>query len=742
MIESLQKIVAKYITYNANIYNWESIRKLYGSYTYLMFLCIAACKIDNISSIKDVIHCARKNHIEHDEILHEISSLESADIFLEEILSVLNANEIGDISDLYQNYLGIDFVLKNNQVFFNKGKNSRDILGAYYTQMNFAKEITDKAINDFITLNHDIDNTIKIADYSCGGSAFLLSALNICQDKNISAEIYGYDVDPVAVLISRLNILAEKNSSDIRVEILLGNPLLPPGNNCINKFHKAIEGRYYSPDMGITPIKNPDIIVGNPPWEKIRFEEKKFLHHFFPDSSVDSKSMREELLSSTHSENIKYYDSLLEDYSKCKKYFKNSSTFRESGRGEINTYALFTDLCHEMLKNHGIAGLIVKSSLVKMPVYSPFFKKLTDSGDLYSIYMFTNKKRIFNIDSREEFCVIFLSKGTKEQLNIAFNIQDYNNFTKHRNTPVSYEELILINPETGMVPNIKNNENLDFLLSLYRQNPTFGTVYDDCHYGRLVHLTNHAKFIEKSCQLGYKGIYEGKFIEQYTNKYATFGNMKDTDKYKNKASARIIDNPQGKEYPEARYYIDELVWKDLSKNFNDGYVIAWRSLTSATNRRTMLATVLPLTPTCQSIQILQLKDQRQMLHILALFNSIVFDYIVRLKMVGLDLTQTIIKQMPVPYKEQYDAVIEFENVTASVSTHLISRLRQLYIDDVRVTSIFSNYHLYEVNSSRKKIMADIDKIISILYNLSPSTLKKIARSFDSFYTEEELDCFF
>lgn len=39
-----------------------------------------------------------------------------------------------------------------------------------------------------------------------------------------------------------------------------------------------------------------------------------------------------------------------------------------------------------------------------------------------------------------------------------------------------------------------------------------------------------------------------------------------------------------------------------------------------------------------------------MLHILALFNSVVFDYIVRLKMAGLDLTQTIIKQIRFLYK--------------------------------------------------------------------------------------------
>ena len=142
--------------------------------------------------------------------------------------------------------------------------------------------------------------------------------------------------------------------------------------------------------------------------------------------------------------------------------------------------------------------------------------------------------------------------------------------------------------------------------------------------------------------MGYLPIYEGKFIELYTGNYATFKGMNENEKYKNKATAIPIDDVTGTEYPEARFYIKSEIWDNLSKNFHEGYIIAWRSLTSATNRRTMLATLLPLIPTCQSIQILQLDNIDDMLQILVLFNSIIFDYIVRLKMAGLDLTQTII----------------------------------------------------------------------------------------------------
>ena len=156
----------------------------------------------------------------------------------------------------------------------------------------------------------------------------------------------------------------------------------------------------------------------------------------------------------------------------------------------------------------------------------------------------------------------------------------------------------------------------------------------------------------------------------------------------------------------------------------------------------MLATILPITPTCQSIQLLQLADERQMLHLIALFNSIVFDYIVRLKMVGLDLTQTIIKQIPVPEIEQYDGQIDYNGIVASYSKHILSRLKKLYQDDNRLSDMFSKYETYTVDDNRRVLIAEIDQIIGLLYGLDNVSIKKMAYSFESFYSKEDVAAYF
>ena len=47
--------------------------------------------------------------------------------------------------------------------------------------------------------------------------------------------------------------------------------------------------------------------------------------------------------------------------------------------------------------------------------------------------------------------------------------------------------------------------------------------------------------------------------------------------------------------------------------------------------------------------------------------------------------------------------------------------------------------IYEVHDQRKVLIADIDKIIAMLYGISKQELKKIALSFTSFYTKEEVE---
>ena len=79
-------------------------------------------------------------------------------------------------------------------------------------------------------------------------------------------------------MITRHRLRFEESSG---YKILLGNPLLITKNDIepLEKFKRAEVGRFYSLEMGVVSHDNVMIALGNPPWENILFEEKKFLMH-------------------------------------------------------------------------------------------------------------------------------------------------------------------------------------------------------------------------------------------------------------------------------------------------------------------------------------------------------------------------------------------------------------------------------------------------------------------------------
>lgn len=743
MITILQDKIANYITQYALLSDWKNIREHCARYCYLTFMCLIANKLEPDCKPENISLIFRKYFLEDMQIIQEALATRKAIPFMYEILELINEQKVLDINQIYQGFLARDFILKDNTVFFDDSKNQRDILGAYYTQEDFAYEITQKTIADYNQEKRK--SMLKIADYSCGGGAFLVSACKLCKEQELVPAIFGYDVDPIAVLITRFRLFYEAGLQTDSFRVLLGNPLLRNSErkNTLSIFKCALSGRFYHINMGIFPEQNIDIAIGNPPWEKIRFEEKKFLRHFSQGIAIGTRTERDLLLQQTSQLNQNYYKGFIQDYETAKTTIKNDSFFEHSSCGELNTYALFTELCLNSLGKSGAAGIIVKSSLVKMPVYSQFFKKLTENKHLYELYLFTNRRKIFNIDSREEFSVIFFKNKNDRQLGLALNLDDYKGFGCREKIELSHQLLNELNPETGMIPNIRSNEELKFLLSVYDNHKVFGLIYPECQFGRLVHLTNHSKSIIKREEPGYLPVYEGKFIELYTGKFATFQGMPDLEKYKNKAAARPIKDVDGSEYPQSRFFIQSEVWKNLSKSFSGEYVIAWRSLTSATNRRTMLSTILPFMPACQSIQVLQLSEKK-MLHLVGVFNSIVFDYIVRLKMAGLDLTQKIIRQIPVPDEQCYNRSVSFQGIHATMETHINSRLKKLYLSDTRMNVLFEKIETYPLSAhkTRKELIAEIDLLAGMLYSIDRNDLRKIALSFSKFYSEQEVERFF
>lgn len=683
-----------------------------------------------------------------------------------------------DVPTLYETLLGIE----SNGIIVSKAKNYRNKLGSYYTPASLAKSVTKKTIESFFELNFgNVDQnflneitSISFADFSCGGGNFIIAVIDYFEDlferwnieeeskfellKAIALNISAFDVDCLALEVAKLNLLLKikqpllykyLNDKFIHANFLLQSDFANDESKKVEVFSK---GFIYHEQLSLSKdkLKRYDVVLGNPPWEKIRFEEKNF-YALYSDSIAKNhfKSSRTNEIAETESNNIqlaKYSEEFKLEIEKAKSDLKKNPFFILSNNGELNTYALFTDAAVKLKTKRGVVGLVLKSAIITSQVNRNLFKYLTKENFVVAIYDFINRKKIFNIDSRERFCFLLLGNSKSKKFHVSMNLREVKEIEKVKSEiELSYENLKLLNPLTGMLPNFSNKREADFLLRVSHDFPFFKNVYKDVRFGRIVHFTSHAEYITKKKAEDNIPIYEGKFFNQFDGKFSGFNGVADALRYGNKSSSVKIDESKkniSDYFPESRFFINAKKWQQLSKNHNEKFMLAWRSLTSATNSRTCIATVLPFIPASQSVQFLT-TNQNDLLYLAGLFNSVVFDFILKKKLSGIDLTQSVIKQMPVPSIEQIESKIEFEGDKATFKYHISLLVFSLLKNDVRLNSLFENLELQNEsrNESKFETVRKIDLLFMVLYKLTDLEVEMVLTEFSKQYSKEDLNWF-
>lgn len=557
---------------------------------------------------------------------------------------------------LYDALLASEFCVQPERVGYKIDKVSRDIAGAYYTSSDFSAQITYRALESYMDRKRrraiDSDSfaccneyeNITFLDYSCGCGEFLLAVIQYFDNhvlgysrKKLATQLRGVDVNPIALMITIARIVSAVEAEDdenllreVAKNFIVGNPLLHSDKIAPLevRFDNFALNRLYAETEGINCLELEQqnlVVLGNPPWEKLRFEERAFFRPVCPAiSAISQKNKREKeikKLAVNWLELLEYYQLLQDDYASVKKEIPKHPLLKVSLVGELNTYAMFAELASRLTEKDGFAAIIAKSALVTSTCYSSCFRHFVNQGSLSEVFLFDNREKLFQIDSREKFCVLFFGGEHAGGIKVHYGLTKQEQILSSVPINVTSEELELINPETGLLPNVADSKEFSFLLRTHRSLSVFAKEFPKCHFGRLVHLTAHAEHISTKSEKTRVPIYEGKFIEQYDNRFSTFAGMSADERYQAKASARRQPGDSfvaPKPAPECRYFIDKKFWESFLDRYDQPYSLCWRSLTSPTNQRTMIASIIPSMPTCQSVQLLQTTPVEDLLMILAL----------------------------------------------------------------------------------------------------------------------------
>jgi len=287
---------------------------------------------------------------------------------------------------------------------------------------------------------------IKIVDPACGSGAFLIQAYQVLEDKyrdladslaladekqaerlkeNISDYIlydnlFGVDLSPAAVEIAQLALWLRsakrgKTLADLSKNILCGNSLIsdPAVDPHALDWQKTFPPVFSAPNPGF------DCVIGNPPWERMKLQEREFFDTVAPEiASATDAAKRRKLIDELKTTNPELRQKYLDARSKTDNvlaYIRSCSRYPLTGKGDINHYPVFAELAHSIVSPTGRVGLLVPTGIAVHETTKDFFTRLADSQCLLGIYDFENREGFFKDVHRSQKYSILLFGGTKNK---------------------------------------------------------------------------------------------------------------------------------------------------------------------------------------------------------------------------------------------------------------------------------------------------------------------------------------
>jgi predicted type IV restriction endonuclease len=253
----------------------------------------------------------------------------------------INADVLGNV---YENFLTVQLMeLKSGHFQIVDSSRQRRSLGAYYTPHYLIEFIVDKTLRpilDKCQVPEDVEK-IKVCDPSCGSGSFLIQVFDLFKkwyeqyNSNILSEpgridsyadprivhdignrilennIFGVDIDPQACEIASINLLLKALKKDSKIPDIL-DKIIRNGNSQIT----GNESEFLSLDENVQqqmkafdwkkefPGIKFDVIVGNPPYFKIKSNDKNKISDHYEKMASPGSSPNMALLFLSKSEEL------------------------------------------------------------------------------------------------------------------------------------------------------------------------------------------------------------------------------------------------------------------------------------------------------------------------------------------------------------------------------------------------------------------------------------------------------
>ncbi|GIK76111.1 MAG: hypothetical protein BroJett021_50990 [Chloroflexota bacterium] len=409
-----------------------------------------------------------------------------------------------------------------------------------------------------------------------------------------------------------------------------------------------------------------NVILGNPPWERIKLQEKEWFSQRSPEiAAAPTAAIRKRMIAELKQSSPDLLDDFRADLRRAEgesHFVRVSARYPLTASGDVNTYALFCELAQLSMGIHGRVGIIVPTGIATDNSYQYFFSHLVESRFLVSLFDFENRGHLFSaLHTKTKFSLLTLSSSPVSKAKFCFlatqlvDLQD-----RDKVFELSTDDFFLFNPNTRTCPLFRNRKDVELTRAIYQALPVaIHRPHDLNLWGlsflRMFDMTNDSELFHYDPLPTRLRLYEAKMFWHFDTRWATYKSGEtELVSSKSKTDPNAIALPQ--------YWVDQSnVEERLLARWDAKWRLGFRAITDSRNERSMVTTILPEIGAGNSISLFFSTQNPNFISCLVTnFNSYCSDYVVRQKIAGTNLNLFIVEQLPVISPHTYTpALLDF-----------------------------------------------------------------------------------
>ena len=442
-----------------------------------------------------------------------------------------------------------------------------------------------------------------------------------------------------------------------------------------------------------------DAVIGNPPWDRMKLQQVEWFAARRREIAMAPRAAdRKRMISDLE----KAGDPLAGDYARASEHATAALRIARTGgdypllsKGDVNLYSLFVERAMTLVRPDGMVGLLVPSGIASDKTAARFFKGVATEGRLKAQYDFENKKVFFpEVHASFKFSVFIASPSPLSgDARCAFYLHNVSELEDpDRCFPLTAETFARVNPNTGTAPIFRSRRDAELTTEIYGRLPVLvdrsaGEAVQawPVKYVRMFDMTNDSGLFRTRAELEEKEgawpiggnrfdstagewvpLYEGKMVQAFDHRAASVVvNPNNRHRPAQPVPATLEQHRDSEWLPNPQFFVR----RQEVRLPQAPYFVGFKHVTAATNARSMIAALVPMSGAGNSLPLLiEPVDEplaaSSVALILANLNALPLDFVLRQKVHGQNLNWFIIEQLPVVPLERYETV-RFGPKTAS-----------------------------------------------------------------------------